>query len=87
MNDLKNWKEVTKGIYRYVIGANVCYEIHVLFWAHDTDILTAASSLFIVGDWREKNGYSFTERECLLREQPLFKCLEEAVRDDKENNK
>ena len=27
MIKLENWKEVTKGIYRYVIGANVAYEI------------------------------------------------------------
>lgn len=25
--NLKDWKEVTKGIYRYVISANAAYEI------------------------------------------------------------
>lgn len=55
MKELKNWKEITKGLYRYVVAANVCYEIHILYHAHETDILTAKSSLYIVGDWLDKN--------------------------------
>ena len=27
--NLKDWKEATKGIYRYVISANAAYEIHI----------------------------------------------------------
>ena len=38
MIKLENWKEVTKGIYRYVIGANVAYEIHIMTWNHKTKI-------------------------------------------------
>lgn len=86
MEDLKNWREVTKGLYRYVIAANVCYEIHILFWNHDTDILTAKASLFIVGDWQSAELNSFLERECLLAEQPVFKCLAAAKKDDEVNN-
>lgn len=86
MKELKNWNEVTKGLYRYVIGANVCYEIHLLYHAKETDILTAKSSLYIVGDWIDKNRNSFFERECLLAEQPLFECLEKAYEDYKQNN-
>ena len=86
VNELKNWNEVTKGLYRYVIGANVCYEIHLLYHAKETDILTAKSSLYIVGDWTDKDRNSFFERECLLAEQPLFECLEKAYEDDKQNN-
>ena len=41
MTDLNNWYEVTKGLYRYVIASNVCYEIHILYHTKDTDILTA----------------------------------------------
>lgn len=52
MKDLKNWTEVTKGLYRYVIAANVCYELHILHWDFDTDILTAKASVFLAGDWR-----------------------------------
>jgi hypothetical protein len=86
MKNLENWKEVTKGLYRYVIGANVAYEIHVLFWDHATDIKTAKSSLFLVGEWRTKAGKNTTERECLLSEQPLFECLAKAFEDNEENN-
>lgn len=85
MNELKNWNEVTRGLYRYVVAAKVCYEIHILHWDFDTDILTAKASVFLVGNWSQSNGNSFFERECLLAEQPVFECLEEAVRDMKEN--
>lgn len=50
MRDLKNWLEITKGIYRHVISANVAYEIHINYWDMDTNILTANASLYIVGD-------------------------------------
>lgn len=84
---IENWNEITKGLYRYVVAANVCYEIHLLYHEKETDILTAKSSLYIVGDWYDKQGNSFFERECLLSKQPLFECLEKAYQDDKENNK
>lgn len=42
--NLKDWKEVTKGIYRYVISANAAYEIHIKYWDMDTDILSANAS-------------------------------------------
>lgn len=86
MKELKNWTEVTRGLYRYVIGAKVCYEIHILYHAKETDILTAKANLYIVGEWLDKDRNSFFERECLLSEQPLFNCLEEAEKDDRENN-
>lgn len=85
MNDLKNWNEVTKGLYRYVVGANVAYEIHILHFEHGADILTATSGLYLVGDWHEKGGKSFLERECLASEQPVEHCLKKAVEDYKEN--
>lgn len=86
MIKFENWTEITKGIYRYVIVANCCYEIHILYWHHDTDILTAKASLYLVGDWYERNSVSYFSRECLLAEQPVQECLMAAVLDDKENN-
>jgi len=92
MDELKDWNEVTKGLYRYVIAANVCYEIHILNWYHNTDILTAMSSLYIVGDWHTNaetlsgRKESFFRRECLMSEQPVFECIKKAVEDNKENN-
>lgn len=83
---LKNWTEVTKGLYRYVIAANAAYEIHIIHWDFDTDILTAKASLYIVGDWIDYDGNSFFDRELLLEEQPVFECLVAAEKDYKENN-
>lgn len=86
MNELKNWNEITKGLYRYAISGNVAYEIHLLYWNNATDILSANCSLFIVEDWRTKDGKNVRERECLLEHAPLAACLAKAVEDDKENN-
>lgn len=86
MYELKNWNEVAKGIYRYVIGANVAYEICILYWDHATDILSANCNLFLVGDWRTKDHKNITERELLLGSASLAACLEKAIEDNDENN-
>ena len=86
MNELKNWKEVTRGLFRYVIAAYACYEIHILYHSKETDILTAKANLYIVGEWHEKGKGDFFERECLLAEQPVFECLKMAQKDNEENN-
>ena len=87
ISDFRSWNEVTRGIYRYVIAANVCYEIHVIYWDEGTPIETAKSSLFLVGRWKTNDGKGVFERELLLEEQPLFTCIAAAEEDDKENNK
>lgn len=86
MINLKNWKEVTKGLYRYVVSSNVAYEIHIKYWDMDTDILSANASLYIVGDRRSRDGKSTRERECLLYSAPVMACLAQAEEDDLENN-
>ena len=86
ISNLDDWYEVTRGLYRYVVAANVCYEIHILYWADKTDILTAKSSLYIVGNWTSiPEHVSFFSREVLLAEQPVFECLKAAEKDYKEN--
>lgn len=85
MTDLKNWTEITKGIYRYVLAANACYELHILHWDFGTDIIGAKASIFLIGDWRQSNGNSFFERECLLAEQPVFICLGAAKKNYEDN--
>lgn len=85
MKDLNNWKEVTKGLYRVVVGANVCYEIHINIRKFDTPILTANASLFLVGNWCDKNGVCFFSRECLLEKQSVKNCIEKAIQDYKKN--
>jgi hypothetical protein len=85
MKSLSNWNEISKGFYRYVISAGACYEIHIINWWENTDILTSNAKLYIVGTWNEQDTTHF-EREQLF-EGALFECLECAVKDDKENNK
>lgn len=84
MDELKNWNEVKTGLYRYVVGANVAYEIHISYFEYDTDILSTTSSLHLVGEWREE-GKTFLGRKCLLDEGTVKQCLEKAVEDYKEN--
>ena len=63
MEELKNWKEINKGYYRYVIASNVAYEIFIEYWQHETPIETAKASLCIVGDWHTKDRKSITNRD------------------------
>jgi hypothetical protein len=80
LTNLEKWNEVTRGLYRFVIAAKVCYEIHVLYHGDGTDILTAKASLFLVGNWQAA-GNSFFERECIMKEMPVFICLQKARED------
>ena len=85
MSDLKNWNEITNGLYRYVVSASRCYEIHIMYHAKNTDILSSNASLYLVGDWtNNKDGSEFFERELLLT-GPLAACLGKAVEDYNEN--
>ena len=85
ITDFKRWLEVTKGVYRYVIAAGACYEIHINYWDHETDILTANASLYIAGDWSSKTNKSFFERELLLESNTVQECLSAADKDYREN--
>lgn len=91
IKDFKNWVEVTRGIFRYVIAAGACYEIHLENHYSDTDILTAKASLYISGDWcpEVKEGETkldYFSRECLLEHTTVRNCLEAAAEDDAKNN-
>lgn len=83
IKDLNNWKEVTKGLYRFVVGTNVCYELHINIRKFDTPLVKANASLFLVGDWIDKDGVSFFARECLLEKQSVSDCIERAIKDYK----
>ena len=85
MKDLNNWKAITKGLYRFMIGTNACYEIHINICKVDEPILTRNSSLFLVGIWYDKNEVNFFSRECLLEKQSVKNCIEKAIQDYKEN--
>lgn len=85
MKDLNNWKEITRGLYRFVVGTSACYEIHINIYEHNTPVLMANASLFLVGEWVDKNGVNFFSRECLLEKQSVKNCIEKAIQDYKEN--
>lgn len=85
LTNFKDWTEVTKGLYRYAISANACYEVHLIYYEEGTDILAAKANLYIAGDWYT-NDSSFFDREFLLLDATVADCLEEAERDNNENN-
>ena len=71
-------------MYRYVISAGCCYEIHIMYRAKDTDILAANASLYLVGDWTNlENKSRFFERKLLLNGS-VMACLEKAAEDEEE---
>lgn len=80
MIKLENWVETMHGIFVYVIDANCRYEIQVIHYAKDTNILTANASLYyVVGEWvRTREDSSSFERKFLFN-GPLYACLEKAV--------
>ena len=45
ISDLKKWTEIEKGLYRYVVAASVCYEIHIMYHSKNTDILKTLKSI------------------------------------------
>lgn len=83
MNKLENWREVTRGLYRYVIAAGACYEILVTHMDRNTNILSANCVLYVTGTWYSDSG-SYFEREELLR-GPMAACLQKAFEDFNEN--
>lgn len=85
MKNIHFWKEITKGLYRYVVSANVCYEIHMNIHKFDEPVLEGIASLFIVGNWRDKDNVNFFARESLLENRTVKNCIEKAIQDYKEN--
>lgn len=86
MKDFKNWKEVSKGYFRYVISSNVAYEIFIEYWEHETPIETAKASLCLIGDWYYKDRKSMTEREWIANDLPICELVKIAYDDDVKNN-
>ena len=84
ITDIKNWTEVTRGIYRYVIAAKAAYEIHILNWNTQLPIESSRASLCIVGDWITSEG-NFFDRELLVKDGSLLHCLFIAEQDYREN--
>lgn len=86
MNNLEKWTEISKGLYRYVIAAGCCYEIHIKRWYKNEPILKAESFLYIVGEWHDKKyGREYLDRDLLIHDC-LQNCLNYAEKDNLENN-
>lgn len=83
--NLAEWKEISKGLYKYILSARTCYEIHILYHNNKTDILSANARIYVVGTWIDKNGDELFERKCLLEKAPVVACLGKALEDYKEN--
>ena len=63
-------------MYRYTVTARVCYEIHILYWDKFGDISNAKASAYVVSEWRNINKHNLLERECLVAEKSVTRCLE-----------
>lgn len=86
MKDLKNWKEISKGFYRYVVGANVCYEIHIIKRNLDQNIYNSKAKLYLVGDWHDTTrGINYFERKLILDNETLENCIKFAIEDYEKN--
>lgn len=81
MKDLANWTELMKGIYRYVLAANACYEIHVIKHPASVQVKDATADLYLVGDWYNIEGDNEFTRECLVSNSTVAKCLAVAHQD------
>ena len=83
IDKLKNWKEVTMGLYRYVVAAKLAYEIHIIYWDDRTDLSTATARLYLVGEWMV-DGRTELTRECLSPQTSVETCLKLAKEDAEE---
>lgn len=86
MNNFNHWTEISKGYYRYVIAANVCYEILLVYRNLNSDIFNATARLYVTGDWvdNEINTSFFSREELYLGS--VADCVEKALKDYEENN-
>lgn len=78
---LENWTEVSRGIYRYVLAANACYEIHVKSHLDGVNIEDAIADLYLVGDWVDVGGNSGFIRDLLNRNITVAECVAGAYQD------
>lgn len=88
INNIKNWTELSRGYYRYVVAAKVAYEIIITYWPSpdDTNLLTFAwGQLAIAGIWTDGSGWVF-DRD-IIGEGYVEFLLELAEEDYKEMEK
>lgn len=84
---LTNWEifDNMPGYYRYVIATKAAYEIFVTeqFIGHGNT--EAIANAYIAGLWRDAKGNMVFNRNLILKNAPVYKCIEKVVKDYKEN--
>lgn len=81
MKRLEEWREPMRGIYRYVLASNACYEIHVTKHPVNVQIKDAIADLYLVGDWYNTEGDSEFTRERLNSGITVEQCVAAALQD------
>lgn len=84
IRDFKNWTQVCLGYYRYVVDANVCYEIIAIQEGAKNG--PDYYSLHVTGVWKDSTETPFFQRECLASCECLDKCLKIAEKDFEQND-
>lgn len=86
--DIRNWALVSRGFYRYVVAADVCYEIHLIKHYLDKPFIKANANLYLVGDWRDATQQvNYFERQLLCENKSVEELLAFAKKDFEENMK
>lgn len=80
---IDNWTEVSRGYYRYVVAAKVCYELMALQQGAKTG--PDYYALYVTGEWKDPTGTPYFKRECLESCETLANCLYTASKDLKAN--
>ena len=84
---LKNWETINnmRGYYRYVIATEVAYEIFITEQRTGQVDSKAIANAYIAGPGRDADGNIVFNRALILKNAPVYKCIEAVVRDYKEN--
>lgn len=84
---LKNWATINnmRGYYRYVIATEVAYEIFITEQCTGQGDSEAIANAYIAGPGRDADGNIVFNRALILKNAPVYKCIEAVVRDYKGN--
>lgn len=84
---LTNWAIINnmRGYYRYVIATEVGYEIFVTEQLVGQGDSEATANAYIAGQWRDSKGNMVFNRKLIIKNAPVYKCIEAVVKDYKEN--
>ena len=86
LTDLSNWKEITSGLFRYVVAAKACYEILVLDDKIFDDNFEDAKrcNLYLTGNWYTDDTDGAFFNRAKIMSGTMEECLNKANEDYKE---